>query len=83
MKHEEAKKEERVHKGSVCQIITKIYSHLHHARFSMDFVYGAHSTEELHLKKSTATSLSRINVPITLDNPQNTQSALFIGTIFF
>lgn len=32
------------------------------------------------LKDFIATALSRINVPITLDNPQNTLSTVFIGT---
>lgn len=34
---------------------------------------------ENYFKKFTASSLSRINVPISLDNPQNTLSAVFIG----
>lgn len=33
------------------------------------------------LKHSTATSLSRINVAIALDNPQNTLSSVCIGTV--
>lgn len=45
------------------------------------FVHGAHSIEKLCLKNSTATYFSRGVVSITLDNPQTSLSAVFLGTI--